>query len=124
MAIDDLRNDKMMQHLMTSLERGEDIGHFGRLVFAMVARHFLTDDELSEYLQQNLSEQEARALCKQVAEHDYSPPRRERILEWQKQQQFPICPNPDDPDACNVYKNLKFPEHVYEHIEEYYEAKV
>jgi hypothetical protein len=27
-----------------------DIGHYGRLVFAMLARHFLTEDELLEQL--------------------------------------------------------------------------
>ncbi|CAM4015536.1 hypothetical protein G4177_05800 [Corallococcus sp. ZKHCc1 1396] len=40
MAIDDLRANGMMSHLLTSLEAGEDIGHYGRLLFAMVARHF------------------------------------------------------------------------------------
>jgi hypothetical protein len=70
-----------------------------------------------------VSEEEARSLCKQVEGRDYNPPRRERILEWQSQQQFPICPTPDDPDGCNVYKDLKFPDAVYEHIQEYYEQK-
>lgn len=27
-------------------------------------------------------------------------------------------------DACNVYKDLQFPEEVYEHISEYHEQKV
>jgi uncharacterized protein YozE (UPF0346 family) len=54
---------------------------------------------------------------------DYSPSKRDRILEWQAQQEFPICPNSDHPDACNVYRNLQFPEHVYEHISSYYEHK-
>ncbi len=54
---------------------------------------------------------------------DYNPPKPQRIREWQSQQEFPICPT-DDPDACNVYKDLKFPDGVYEHIQEYYEQKV
>jgi hypothetical protein len=120
MAIEDLRTNAMMAHLIDALERGDDIGHYGRLVFAMVARHFLTEDELCEYLQCNLSEEEARALCRQVEGRDYNPPRRERILEWQQQQEFPICP---DPESCNVYRDLKFPDHVYEHIQEFYEQK-
>ena len=53
---------------------------------------------------------------------DYSPPRRDRIQQWQREQQFPICPS-DDPDACNLYRDLKFPDGVYEHIEQYREAK-
>jgi hypothetical protein len=123
--IDDLRRNAMMRHLIEALERGEDIGHYGRLVFAMVARHFIGEEELCAWLQKNpgVSEQEARSLCRQVEGRDYNPPRRERIIEWQSQQEFPICPNPDDPDECNVYKDLKFPDHVYEHIQEYYEQK-
>jgi hypothetical protein len=58
----------------------------------------------------------------QVQGRDYNPPKRERILEWQRQQEFPICPT-DDPGACNVYKDLQFPEGVYERISEYYEEK-
>ena len=50
---------------------------------------------------------------------DYNPPRRERILQWQAEQEFPILPDPSDPDCGNVYKTLKFPNEVYEHIENY-----
>ena len=42
---------------------------------------------------------------------------------FQEQQDFPICPNLDDPDACNVYKNLNFPPEVYEAINAYYQQK-
>jgi len=124
MAIEELRKNAMMRHLLDALDRREDIGHYGRLVFAMVARHFIDEAELCAYLQKNpgVTDMEAHAMSKQLEQHDYNPPRRERILEWQKQQRFPICPT-SDPDACNVYKDLKFPDHVYEHIEEYYEQK-
>jgi hypothetical protein len=125
MAVEDLQKNAMMAHLLEALEAGRDIGHYGRLVFAMVARHFLTEDELLTYLQKNphFSGEEARALNHQVHGRDYNPPRRERILEWQAQQDFPICPNPDDPEACNVYKDLQFPESVYQHITDYHEQK-
>src|SRR5436190_8405372 len=101
MAIEDLRQNDMMAHLLNALDRGEDIGHYGRLVFAMVARHFLDEPQLVEYLTKNpgFGETEARALVKQVQGRDYNPPRREKILQWQREQQFPICPT-DDPDAC------------------------
>jgi len=91
----------------------------------MVARHFLSEEELISYLTKDsdLNETEARSLYQQVQGKDYNPPKRERVLQWQEQQDFPICPNPDDPDACNVYKDLQFPEHVYEHISEYYQHK-
>ncbi|MES1022504.1 hypothetical protein ABN584_06335 [Gloeocapsa sp. BRSZ] len=125
MTIADLRKSDMMAHLLDALDAGKDIGHYGRLVFAMVARHFLSEKELIEYLQKDshFSEEDARSLYQQVQGKDYNPPRRERVLEWQQQQDFPICPNPDDPDACNVYKDLQFPEEVYEHISEYHEQK-
>ena len=40
-----------------------------------------------------------------------------------QQQELPICPNPDAPDACNVYKDLQFPDVVYESISDYHEQK-
>jgi hypothetical protein len=125
MAVNDLRRNGMMAHLLDALDEGKDIGHYGRLVFAMVGRHFLSEKELVKRLTKNpdFGEDDARALCNQVQGRDYSPPKRERILQWQQEQEFPICPNPDDPDACNVYKDLTFPDDVYERIEEYHEAK-
>jgi DNA primase large subunit len=126
MALNDLRKSEMMVHLLDALEAGEDIGHYGRLTFAMIARHFMDEDELIAYLQKDpdFSETEAKTMVKQVEGKDYNPPKRERILEWQSQQDFPICPNPDDPDSCNVYRDLQFPEEIYEHISSYYEQKV
>lgn len=125
MALEDLRKNGMMAHLLDALEDGQDIGHYGRLVFAMVARHFLDDEELVDTLIQDpaCGEDEALALVEQVKGRDYSPPRREKVLEFQSRQDFPICPNADDPDACNVYKDLQFPESVYAHIGEYREQK-
>jgi DNA primase large subunit len=125
MAIEALRKSEMMAHLLDALDAGEDIGHYGRLTFAMVARHFMTDDELVEHLQkdQDFSETDAKGLVEQVKGKDYNPPKRDRILEWQQHQDFPICPNAEDPDSCNVYRDLQFPEHVYEHISSYYEHK-
>ncbi len=125
MAIDDLRSNAMMRHLMEALNSGQDIGHYGRLVFAMVARHFMEEDELLEYLTKDpdFDQQAAQALIRQVQGRDYNPPRRERILEWQTQQEFAICPDASDPDACNVYKDLKFPDDVYEHIQSYQQKK-
>lgn len=125
MPVEDLRQSEMMSYLLEALDKGEDIGHYGRLTFAMVAHHFLDKEELAEWLSKDgdTDESEARALVQQVEERDYNPPRRERILEWQDQQEFPICPNPDDPDACNVYRELDFPEEVFENIQDYREDK-
>ncbi len=125
MTVNDLRNCEMMAHLLDSLEKGKNIGHYGRLVFAMVARHFISDQDLIQCLLKDpgVSEQDARALLEQVSARDYNPPRRERILEWQKEQDFQICPDADNPDACNVYKDLRFPDSIYEHINEYYFQK-
>jgi DNA primase large subunit len=125
MPVEDLRQSPMMAHLLDALENGEDIGHYGRLVFAMIGRHFVSNDELVELLtkDQDTDEQEMRALVQQVEEKGYSPPRREKILEYQRQQEFPICPDPDDPDACNPYAELQFPDEVYESIQEYREER-
>jgi DNA primase large subunit len=125
MTVEDLRKSDVMRHLLDALEEKQDIGHYGRLVFAMIARHFLSQEEVIEQLLQDpdCDEAEAKSLYQQVQGKDYSPPKRDRILGWQQQQEFPICPNPDDPDACNVYRDLQFPEHVYEHISSYYQHK-
>jgi hypothetical protein len=125
MAVDDLRKSDMMSHLLDALDQKQDIGHYGRLVFAMVARHFLKESELIQHLQKDpdFSEADAKALVRQVEGKDYNPPKRDRVLEWQQHQDFPICPNADDPDSCNVYKDLTFPDDVYEHINSYYEQK-
>ncbi len=124
MAIQDMQQNEMMSHLTSALDRGEDIGHYGRLVFAMVARHFLDEDELVRYLTRNpgFDQAQARALVKQVQARDYNPPRREKIMQFQREQSFPICPT-NDPDGCNVYKNLPLSQEVFEKINAYYEQK-
>lgn len=121
----DLRRNDMMAHLMDALDAGQDIGHYGRLVFAMVAHHFLDEEALVNWLTKNpeFSEAQARALALQVKGRDYNPPKPAKIRQFQEQQDFTICPNVDDPDGCNVYKNLQFPDGVYERIQEYYEQK-
>jgi hypothetical protein len=121
----ELRKDSMMSHLLDSLNDGKDIGHYGRLVFAMVARHFMPANEVVSWLtrDKDFSEEQAKAMLTQVEGHDYNPPRRERILEWQSQQEFPILPHPEDPDCGNLYRNLKFPDSIYGHIEHYQEQK-
>jgi len=120
-----MADSPMMAHLLKALKSGEDVGHYGRLVFAMVARHFIEEDELVKLIakQPEQDEERARALVQQVVARDYNPPRRERILEWQAQQDFTICPDSDDPNACNVYSDLRFPESVYDNINEYYEEQ-
>jgi hypothetical protein len=59
MTVDDLRKSDVMAHLLDALEAGKDIGHYGRLVFAMVARHFLDEEELVTLLQKDRDFDEA-----------------------------------------------------------------
>jgi len=125
MSVAGLRKSEMMAHLLDALSKGQDIGHYGRLVFVMVARHFLSEVELLDLLRRDpdVDEEKARGLIEQVVSKNYSPPSREKVLEFQSHQQFSICPNPEDPDGCNVYKDLKFPSSVYESITEYHVEK-
>jgi hypothetical protein len=120
-----LEDSPMMAHLLKALRARKDVGHYGRLTFAMVARHFIDEDEVVDLLarQPDHDEAQARSLVLQVKGRDYNPPKRERILEWQRQQEFPICPNPEDPQACNVYRELRFPDGVYDEIDEFWEEK-
>lgn len=125
MALNDLRKNGMMSHLLDALHEGKDIGQYGRLVFAMVARHFLEQKELIKLLakDKSIDEEQAATLVAQVQSRDYNPPKREKIMQYLEQQKFSICPEPDNPDACNVYRDLQFPQSVYEHINAYYREK-
>jgi hypothetical protein len=124
-AHEELRKSVMMAHVLDALEAGTDIGQYGRLTFVMVARHFLEAEEMVALLdkQPDMDEKAARMLILQVQERDYNPPKREKILEWQAQQEFAICPTPDDPNGCNVYRDFEFPQQVYDHVEEFYEER-
>jgi hypothetical protein len=121
----ELRKDSMMAHLLDSLNAGKDIGHYGRLVFAMVARHFMPHQDVLAWLLRDpdFPQEAALNMLSQVEERDYNPPKRERLLEWHAQQEFPILPHPDDPDCGNLYRNLKFPDTIYDHISHYQEQK-
>lgn len=125
MPIEDLRKNNTMSHLLNALSEGKDIGHYGRLTFAMVAQYFADEADIVSQLQRDkdFSEEEAKSLYQQVTSKEYSPPSRESLLEWQESQDFQIVPNPDDPDSGNVYQDLTFPERVYESISSYNEKK-
>lgn len=124
MQLEELRKDPMMDHLLDALEQKQDIGHYGRLVFTLVGRHFMSEDELSQWLTKDpgFSQEDARGLIAQVQDRNYNPPKRERILEWMERQGFPLCPDPDNPAACNVYRNLSFPDEVYQNIGNFHSA--
>jgi alpha-glucosidase (family GH31 glycosyl hydrolase) len=112
----------MMAHLLEAMKSSQDVGEYGRLTFAIVARHFMQDNELLELLAQQpgFNQQAAQALLLQVKERDYNPPKRERILEWQSQQEFQICPDPQNPSACNLYRELRFPQEIYDRIGDFW----
>ena len=124
MQLEEMQKSEMMAHLLKSLEEGKDIGHYGRLTVVMVGQKFLSEDELVELLTKDpdCDEEKARSLIEQVAARGYNPPKRERILEWMQKQEFPICPHPDDAQACNVYREIEFPKQVYDKIHAYYEG--
>ena len=122
MPLNDLRAEPMMAHLIATLDQGHSIGHYGRLVFTMIARHFIEPEELITHLEKDpeCDRSQAESLVQQVESRGYNPPKRERILEWMGRQDFPICPDPGDPGQCNVYRNLEFPKEVYDKIAEFY----
>jgi hypothetical protein len=70
----------------------------------MVAHHFLESDELVEWLLKAGDTDEH-----QVEERGYNPPRRERILEWQSQQDFPICRTPTIPMLATSITSCSYP---------------
>lgn len=115
----------MMARLLDALEAGTDIGHYGRLTFVIVARRFMDNADILDLLkrQPGHGERDMAALVQQVSDHDYSPPSRERIIEWQARQDYQLLSDADDPAEGNLYRELSFPDEVYEHIEEFYEER-
>lgn len=125
MSLKELRQSPTMARLLDALDQGKDIGHYGRLTVAMVGNQFLDKDELLKLLEKDpsIDEGEAKALVQQVASRDYNPPSRQTLLDWQKQQDFPLIENPEDPNAGNLYQELQMPDNVYEDIENYREQQ-
>ena len=70
MAVEDLKKNAMMAHLIDVLDHKEDIGHYGRLVFTRVAQHFLSEYEVVAELAKDkeFSEEQARSLYLSRAE--------------------------------------------------------
>lgn len=122
---DALRRSPTMARMLDAMEESVDIGHYGQFMFATVARHFMDEDKIVDLLAQQpgFDEPKARALFEHVEERNYNPPQRERILEHQARGGFQIIPNPQDPDGGNLYRELDFPETVYEDINHYYEER-
>ena len=124
MPAEELKQSAMMSHLMSALDRGQDIGHYGRLVFVMVGRFFLSEQELLDFMtkDKDCDEEKAREIIRQVEAKGYNPPKRERVIEWMNQQDFAICEDAGNPDSCNIYKEVNFPPEVYEKISSYYRS--
>lgn len=121
----ELLKSPTMSRLLSDIREGIDIGRFGRLVFTMVARHFLAEEEILSLLaaQPNESEESAKAMVFQVKTHNYNPPKRDRILQWQSQQEYKIIQNAADPLAGNLYHELRFPDKTYNHILQFWSDK-
>jgi hypothetical protein len=119
-----LRASPTVAHWLSALEAGQDVGHYGRLAFAIVAQHFLADDQTASLLAGQPKYDQARAakLLERVRAHGYAPPSRLRLSQWQARQQFPLLPDPADPASGNLYRELEFPDSVYGQIEEFWEG--
>jgi len=77
----------------------------------MIGRHAVSSDELVELLTKDhdADEQEMRALVQQVGEKGYSPPRREKFLEYQSQQDFRSAPSPTIPTHATLTRSWSSP---------------
>jgi hypothetical protein len=121
---DALAASPTVAHWLAALESGRDIGHFGRLAFAIVARYFLAADQLVALLasQPKYDGPRARQLLLRVRERGYAPPSRPRLIEWQARQTFPLLPSCEDPTVGNLYRELPLPDSVFGQIEEFWEG--
>lgn len=117
---EELRKSPMTARMLDAMRATPpvDIGHYGRLIFTMVARHFLSDAEMIALVSKQPGEDELTASSRilQVRARNYNPPKRDRILQWQREQQaggvpFEIISKEEltDPRAANPYRDLRFP---------------
>ncbi|PYE51877.1 hypothetical protein [Deinococcus yavapaiensis] len=109
-----LKSNRFMAHLVGALEMGQDIGPYGRKIFATVAQYFLSADDTLMLLKRNLGEQEAREVMKSV--EGEPPPRRGKVVEYTKRQNFPILPNNHDAHLDDLYAGLTFPPEIQARI--------
>jgi hypothetical protein len=109
---------------LLALEARQDIGHFGRLAFVSIARHFLSSDELVALLarQPRWDQAKAQKLVERVRQRGYSPPTRPRLLEWQARQRYPLLDDPADPTLGNLYRELPLPDEVFREIEAFWDG--
>lgn len=123
-AREQMMSSPTIRRLVEAAEAGEDIGHYGELTLAIVGRYFMSDADLVDLLSRcvEMDRKKAAGLVHQVKEGDYSPPRRETLVHWSSEQQFNLI-NVKDPDSGNLYRELTFPDQVYEHIRHYHEDK-
>lgn len=117
---EDMRASAMMDRLWTDLSKGTDVGHYGRLVFCMIARHFLDEKEIIKLLGKSVPTEEAAAMLVEVNRTNYSPPRPAKIRQWQKNQQYKIIPEDKDQSWGNVYTELQLPQEIYENVTNFY----
>ena len=54
-----------MNHILDALDKGEDIGHYGRLTFAMIAHYFVDNEKLVELLAKDGDTDEHNAYPRQ-----------------------------------------------------------
>ena len=60
-----------MNHILDALDKGEDIGHYGRLTFAMIAHYFVDNEKLVELLAKNLRQGTGgKPLCEECERLD------------------------------------------------------
>jgi hypothetical protein len=77
------------------------------------------DEALREAVER--AERAELEVLRQVEGRNYNPPKRDRLLEGQAQQEFAILPHLDDPSCGHLYRNLRFPDSIYIHISQYQE---
>jgi len=115
MRLEDLRQSPMMNYLLDALDSGEDIGHQGWLTFAIVAHHFLERDELVAWLSKDGDTDKNEVRAGPAGRGEGLQPAAARAHpRVAGAAGLPDCPNPEDPDACNVYNELQFPHDAYQ----------
>ncbi len=123
---EDMRRSQMMARLWDDLEKGVDVGHFGRLLFTMVARHYMNETQVITLLSRNIPVEDAQAMLLLVNSRNYNPPKPNKIRKWQEKQDYKIIPPEKAHDLAwgNVYKELRLPMEIYSQVQDFYKEAV
>ena len=124
-SLDDLKRNPMMRRIIQTMESGQDVGHYGRFIFTVVASYFIGEKEITDLLKRQPEiedSEEALGFYLQVASARYVMPTSARIRAWDKseeQKNFPLIIQ-GDRNSGNLYREIPLPQQALVSVRSYW----